>query len=87
MDCVAIEIVMQVILRRSISRLQEVFAMAMELGAAILVAVRFSGGMAVHLRPSTPSSPAISRTTTATTTYYYSPVAASMISMSRLDRH
>uniref|UniRef100_A0A0E0JTY0 Uncharacterized protein n=1 Tax=Oryza punctata TaxID=4537 RepID=A0A0E0JTY0_ORYPU len=82
MDCAVVQIVMQVILRRSICRLQEVFGMAMELGAAILAAVRFSG-MASH-RPTTPSSPATSRTTT---TYYYSPVAASMIGMSRLDRH
>uniref|UniRef100_J3L837 Uncharacterized protein n=1 Tax=Oryza brachyantha TaxID=4533 RepID=J3L837_ORYBR len=80
MDCV-VPIVMQVVLRRSISRLQEVFAMAMELGTAILVAVRFSG--VVFPRPP-PSSPATSATST---TYYYSPAAASMIGMSRLDRH
>lgn len=79
MDCM-IHSVLGVIMRRSICRLHEVVAIAVELGTALLVAVRFSG--MVFRRPPTPSSPAISGAT-----YYYSPVAASMIGMSRLDRH
>ncbi|XP_052138859.1 uncharacterized protein LOC127757396 [Oryza glaberrima] len=83
MDCAVVQIVMQVVLRRSICRLQEVFRVAVELGAAILAAVRLSG-MASRRPTTTPSSPAAA---SRTTTYYYSPVAASMIGMSRLDRH
>ncbi|KAL5227094.1 hypothetical protein ABZP36_015359 [Zizania latifolia] len=79
MDCV-LQIVLEVVLRRSICRLQEVVGMAMELGTALLMAVRFSG--MDFRRRQTPSSPAIPGTT-----YYYSPVAASMMGMSRLDRH
>ncbi|KAG8053868.1 hypothetical protein GUJ93_ZPchr0001g29617 [Zizania palustris] len=83
MDCV-LQIVLEVVLRRSICRLQEVVGMAMELGTALLMAVRFSG-MDFRRRQAPSSSPAIPGTTT---TYYYSPVvAASMMGMSRLDRH
>ncbi|BAD87131.1 unknown protein [Oryza sativa Japonica Group] len=85
MDCAVVQIVMQVVLRRSICRLQEVFRVAVELGAAILAAVRLSG-MASH-RPTTPTSSPAAASRTTTTTYYYSPVVASMIGMSRLDRH
>jgi hypothetical protein len=45
-DCV-VQIVMQVVLRRSICRFQEVFGMAMELGAAaILAKSRWCGSLA-----------------------------------------
>ena len=82
MECV-IHVVLRVMLRRSIYRLQEVAGMAVELGTALFVAVRVSG--LVFRRPPMSSSRSISGTTS---TYYYSPAAAApLIGMSRIDRH
>uniref|UniRef100_A0A453GSM8 Uncharacterized protein n=3 Tax=Triticinae TaxID=1648030 RepID=A0A453GSM8_AEGTS len=87
MDCV-IHVVLGVAMRRCICRLHEVVAMAMEVGTALLVAVRFSG-MAFRHTPA--PTQAVSGSTQAvsgsTHYYYYAPVAASMVGMSRLDRH
>ncbi|GJN16656.1 hypothetical protein PR202_gb03669 [Eleusine coracana subsp. coracana] len=69
-------------MRRSICRLQEVVGMAAEIGTALFVAVRVSG---LIFRRRSPSS--ISAGSSTTTTYYYSPAAASLIGMSRIDRH
>uniref|UniRef100_A0A0A9H2V0 Uncharacterized protein n=1 Tax=Arundo donax TaxID=35708 RepID=A0A0A9H2V0_ARUDO len=80
MDCV-IHVLLRVMMRRSICRLQEVVDMAVELGTALFVTVRVSS--LVFRRPPSPS-PSISG---AATTYYYSPAAASLIGMSRIDRH
>ncbi|VAH85888.1 unnamed protein product [Triticum turgidum subsp. durum] len=80
MDC-AIHVVLGVVMRRSICRLHEVVAMAVELGTVLLVAVRFSG-MAFR------RTPAPTQVVSGSTHYYYyAPVAASMVGMSRLDRH
>jgi hypothetical protein len=79
MDC-AIQVVLGVVMRRSICRLHEVVAMAVELGTALLVAVRFSGTAFRR----TPETQAVSGSTLY---YYYAPVTATMVSMSRLDRH
>ena len=81
MDC-AIHVVLGVVMRRSICGLQEVVAMAVELGTALLVAVRFSG--TAFRRTTAP--PSLSGEGSRHY-YYYAPVAASMVGMSRLDRH
>jgi hypothetical protein len=80
MDC-AIHVVLGVVMRRSICRLHEVIAMVVELGTALLVAVRFSGTAFRRTTP-LPSFQAGS-----TQYYYFAPVTASMVGMSRLDRH
>jgi hypothetical protein len=81
MDC-AIHVVLGVVMRRSICRLHEVIAMVLELGTALLVAVRFSG---TAFRRTTP--PPSSLQAGSTQYYYFAPVTASMVGMSRLDRH
>lgn len=78
-----VQVLLRVMMRRSICRLQEVVNMAVEIGTALFVAVRVSGLVFGRRRP--PTSPSASGT--ATTTYYYSPAAASLIGMSRIDRH
>jgi Ca2+/Na+ antiporter len=79
MDCV-IHVVLRVMMRRSFCRLQEVVGMATDIATALFVAVRVSG--LVSRRP--PSSISAG----SSTTYYYSPAAAaSLIGMSRIDRH
>ncbi|PAN26418.1 hypothetical protein GQ55_5G010200 [Panicum hallii var. hallii] len=80
MECV-LHVLLRVMMRRSICRLQEVVDMAVDIGTALVVAVRVSG--LVFRRP--PASSSISAG--ASTTYYYSPAAASLIGMSRIDRH
>ncbi|RLM60581.1 hypothetical protein C2845_PM14G12190 [Panicum miliaceum] len=80
MECV-LHVLLRVMMRRSICRLQEVVDMAVDIGTALVVAVRVSG--LVFRRP--PASSSISAG--ASITYYYSPAAASLIGMSRIDRH
>ncbi|CAM0884810.1 unnamed protein product [Alopecurus aequalis] len=80
MDC-AIHVVLGVVMRRSICWLHEAVAMAVELGTALLVAVRFSG---TAFRRTTALS---SLGAGSTHYYYYAPVTTSMVSMSRLDMH
>jgi hypothetical protein len=90
----ALHVLLRVMMRGSICRLQEVVDMAVDIGTALSVAVRVSAGLVSSRRrrllPTSPSSssraPSISGTTT-TTYYYYSPAAASLIAMSRIDRH
>jgi hypothetical protein len=92
----ALHVLLRVMMRGSICRLQEVVDMAVDIGTALSVAVRVSAGLVVSSRrrrllPTSPSSsssraPSISGTTT-TTYYYSSPAAASLIAMSRIDRH
>nr|XP_034596723.1 uncharacterized protein LOC117857920 [Setaria viridis]TKW18972.1 hypothetical protein SEVIR_5G467900v2 [Setaria viridis] len=86
MDC-ALHVLLRVMMRRSICRLQEVVDMAVDIGTALFVAVRVSGLVSRRRLPSSSSrAPSISASTT--TTYYYSPpAAASLIGMSRIDRH
>lgn len=79
MDC-AIHLVLGVVMRRSICRLHEVVAMVVELGRALLVAVRFSGTAFRR-------APAMQAVSGSTHYYYYAQVTASMVGMSRLDRH
>ena len=79
MECV-LHVLLRVMMRRSICRLQEVVNMAVDIGTALVVAVRVSG--LVFRRP-----PASSSISGASTTYYYSPAASSLIGMSRIDRH
>lgn len=79
MDC-AIQVVLRVVMRGSICRLHEAVAMAVELGTALLMAVRFSGTAFRRNPAAVPGS--------STRYYYNAPVsAASMVGMSRLDRH
>ncbi|CAO2196152.1 unnamed protein product [Urochloa humidicola] len=80
----ALHVLLRVMMRRSICRLQEVVDIAVDIGTALFVAVRVSG--LVSRRPPPPSRRATS-VSGATTTYYYSPAAASLIGMSRIDRH
>ena len=80
MDC-AIHVVLGVVMRRSMCRLHEVVATVVEVGTALLVAVRFSGTAFRRMPPSS------SLGTGSTHYYYYAPLTASMVSMSRLDRH
>ncbi|RLN24700.1 uncharacterized protein C2845_PM07G35500 [Panicum miliaceum] len=82
MECV-LHVLLRVMMRRSICRLQEVVDMAVDIGMALVVAVRVSG--LVFRRP--PAAAASSISAGASTTYYYSPAAASLIGMSRIDRH
>ena len=77
MECV-LHVLLRVMMRRSICRLQEVVDMAVDIGTALVVAVRVSG--LVFRRP--PAS-----ISGASTTYYYSPAASSLMGMSRIDRH
>ncbi|GJM91821.1 hypothetical protein PR202_ga08237 [Eleusine coracana subsp. coracana] len=62
MDCV-IHIVLRVMMRRSICRLQEVVGMAAEIGTALFVAVRVSG-LAGRRRRSQLAPPLLRHTTT-----------------------
>ncbi|CAO1941025.1 unnamed protein product [Urochloa humidicola] len=80
----ALHVLLRVMMRRSICRLQEVVDIAVDIGTALFVAVRVSG--LVSRRPPPPPRRATS-VSGATTTYYYSPAAASLIGMSRIDRH
>ncbi|CAO1943140.1 unnamed protein product [Urochloa humidicola] len=80
----ALHVLLRVMMRRSICRLQEVVDIAVDIGTALFVAVRVSG--LVSRRPPPPSRRS-SSVSGATTTYYYSPAAASLIGMSRIDRH
>ncbi|CAO2167802.1 unnamed protein product [Urochloa humidicola] len=80
----ALHVLLRVMMRRSICRLQEVVDIAVDIGTALFVAVRVSG--LVSRRPPPPSRRATS-VSGATTTYYYSPAAASLTGMSRIDRH
>lgn len=88
-----VQVLLRVMMRRSIRRLQEVVDMAVEIGTAVFVAVRVSGLVFRRRLPTTPSSPSSSSsvsggTATTTTTYYYSTGASSpLIGMSRIDRH
>ncbi|KAG2594333.1 hypothetical protein PVAP13_5NG639900 [Panicum virgatum] len=79
MECV-LHVLLRVMMRRSICRLQEVVDMAVDIGTALVVAVRVSG--LVFRRP-----PASSSISGASTTHYYSPAASSLMGMSRIDRH
>ncbi|WVZ67324.1 hypothetical protein U9M48_016420 [Paspalum notatum var. saurae] len=83
MECV-VQVLLRVMMRRSICRLQEVVDMAVEIGTALLLSVRVSG-LVSRRRPQTTTSPP--PPISGTTTYYYSPAAASLIGMSRIDRH
>ncbi|OEL29092.1 hypothetical protein BAE44_0009890 [Dichanthelium oligosanthes] len=89
MDCV-LHVLLRVMVRRTICRLQEVVGMALEIGTALFVAVRVSGLVSRRPPPmSSSSSRAPSISGAATTTYYYSPAAtSSLIAMSsRIGRH
>ncbi|KAF8642148.1 hypothetical protein HU200_067408 [Digitaria exilis] len=80
MECV-LHVLLRVMMRRSICRLQEVVDMAVEVGTALFVAVRVSG--LISRRPAA----AASSSSISATTYFYSSAAASVIGMSRIDRH
>ncbi|CAO2181663.1 unnamed protein product [Urochloa humidicola] len=83
----ALHVLLRVMMRRSICRLQEVVDMAVDIGTALFVAVRVSGLVSRRPPPPPTSSRRASSVSGATTTYYYSPAAASLIGMSRIDRH
>ena len=83
MECV-LHVLLRVMMRRSICRLQEVVDMAVDIGTALVVAVRVSG-LVFGRRP--PARPAAASISGASTTYYYSPAASSLMGMSRIDRH
>jgi len=85
MECV-LHVLLRVMMRRSICRLQEVVDMAVDIGTALVVAVRVSGLVFGRRPPARPASASAS-ISGASTTYYYSPAAASLIGMSRIDRH
>ncbi|CAL4959327.1 unnamed protein product [Urochloa decumbens] len=83
----ALHVLLRVMMRRSICRLQEVVDIAVDIGTALFVAVRVSGLVSRRPPPPTLSRRASSVSGATTTTYYYSPAAASLIGMSRIDRH